>query len=229
MQVDFETTYTLVLIDIERYTRLASDVRERIVPVLRRKLYWLNRKLRPCLALPLRLGYGDEVAALMTDVREIYTIVDELRESLHPRCKLRFVVVRGKIGVRSHDVRRVGGEAFKKGAEAMAALKRKGGFCSWATGQPFRDRVLEVLTELANAMIEAMTDYQRAVWRLLRRGRGRAEIAASLGKHHQSVSTAAIRGQAQLVDRSESLIRELLAANAEQPKMIDSQKATEND
>jgi len=171
----------------------------------------LNRRFAHDLALPLTRAYGDEVAGLLLHHEPGLEILDALRESLHPDGTLRCVIAAGQIGVPSTDIRRVGGEVFKKADEEIRQLGARNGFFSCLLDEEVVSLALTALVNTANALIERMTPYQRSVWRLAKQGLAQREIAERLGKFAQSVSDAARRAAIDTVVAAENAAKELLS------------------
>lgn len=201
----------LLLVDLKRSTRLTRGAAERVFGRLEARLVDLNRSLEPPPVLGLTISYGDEIAGLFDTPVHLYTIVDQIRDWLHPDAGIRFVAARGAIGRLSEDIRQVGGEVFKRADGAIRAIKKQRRFCRWLIGGAAGNTTLDALTEISNAVLEDMTAYQREVYRLLAGGLNQAEIAAQMGKHPQSVSDAVRRGHAELVLEARGAIDGLLA------------------
>lgn len=201
----------LLLVDLKKSTRLAPGAAERVFGQLEGRLVELNRKLDPPPVLGLTISYGDEIAGLFDTPVHLYDIVDQVRDWLHPEAGIRFVAARGAIGRLSEDIRQVGGEVFKRADAAIRAIKRDRRFCRWLIGGATVNTTLDALTEISNAVLEDMTDYQREVYRELAAGRSQTDIAALLSKHRQSVSDAAKRGHAESVLEARAAINGLLA------------------
>jgi len=167
----------------------------------------LNKRFEP--AIPLQRQYGDEVAGLFEATAPLYDVISHLREAAHPRAKLRFVAVRGKIGVVDRDISKVGGEVFKRASKQIDALKRKGRFGCLEIN-PDLDIALNALTQGSNYLIESMTARQREVYTLLKSERTHEQIARLLEVKRQAVGDAAKRGAAAIVLELEAAIRKLL-------------------
>lgn len=210
--MDLTRNYFLLLVDLRESTKLAPTLATPLLTMLDERLVHLNAELEPAPVLGLSLSYGDEVAGLFDGPRSLYEVVDEIRDWLWPHVKLRFVAARGTIGRASSDIRQVGGEVFRRANDAILQLKKRRRFSAWLMGDPALDAALDSLTEMSNALLEDMTDYQREVYRLLAAGLSQKQIAARLGKHKQSVSDALSRGHAELVLEARGSISRLLAA-----------------
>ncbi|MFQ5865253.1 MAG: SatD family protein [bacterium] len=202
--------YFLLLIDIKKSTSISSSVRQKVFNKLDLKLKQINQKLNPKPALGLSISYGDEIAGLFDCPRQIYEIVNKLRQEIYPEAQLRFVVAYGKIGVISDDIRKVGGEIFKEAENQMNLLKKQDGFSFWSLKDSYQSSILNSLTEMSNAILERMTPYQRQVWQLLESGLTQKQISERLKKYPQSVSDAAKRGEADLVLRAGRIINQIL-------------------
>jgi DNA-binding CsgD family transcriptional regulator len=207
---DMEGHY-LLLVDLKKSTRLTRGAAERVFGQLEGRLVELNRTLDPPPVLGLTISYGDEVAGLFDSPIHLYNIVDQVRDWLYPEAGIRFVAARGAIGRLSEDIRQVGGEVFKRADEAIRAIKRDRRFCRWLIGGATVNTTLDALTEISNAVLEDMTEYQREVYRQLAAGLNQTDIAALLSKHRQSVSDAVKRGHAESVLEARAAINGLLA------------------
>jgi DNA-binding CsgD family transcriptional regulator len=203
----------LLLIDLRESTKLAPEVASQVLARLEQRLAGLNSDVDPAPVLGLSLSYGDEVAGLFDRPQSLYGVVDQVRDALWPEVTVRFVAAYGAIGRASDDIRQVGGEVFKRANEAIQKLKKRRRFCSWLMGDPILDAALDSLTEMGNALLEDMTEYQREVYRLLAANLSQKQIAEKLGKHKQSVSEASSRGRAELVLEARNSIHGLVAAD----------------
>ncbi len=211
--MDVTRDYYLLLIDVRGSTKLAPpDLARRTMNRLEKTLARLNDEMKRDLVIGLSLSYGDEVAALLRRAAHLFDVVAAVRDTLHPDATIRFVAVRGKIGVASDDIRQVGGPVFKQTDDAMVRLKKQRGFCSWLLKDRALDDTLNSLTGMSNALVEEMTDYQRRVYASLGRGMSGKLVAKRLGKYPQSVSDAGKRGRAKLVLAGEATIRRMLSA-----------------
>jgi DNA-binding CsgD family transcriptional regulator len=210
MTLDLDRKYVLLLADVTASSRLKPASREEIFAHLRKTNGMLNRKFRDHLVIKLSISYGDEIAALFSQCKYAYPVIDRLREAASPETTLRFVVVKDRIGIDSEDIRQLGGPVFGEANRRMNLIKTKNRFCSWALGNEPLDEILDSLTEMSNLLIESMTAYQRQVWQLLKSGHSQKQIAEKLGKFPQSVSEALSRGAGELVIDAEQRILHLL-------------------
>jgi len=199
--------YYLLLVDIKGSTRQALQDRQKLFEVLEKEIQRLNSSLSPKPVLSLQISYGDEVAGLFDSPTNLYDAADVFRSCLFDRAEVRFVAVYGEIGVVSEDIRKIGGEIFKRADDLMRRLKRERGFCKWAVGYPFLDQVLTSLTEMSNTLLKNMTPYQHELYCRLKSGASKTTIATVLKKHKQSVSNSIKRGGAELVLQAEETIR----------------------
>ncbi len=202
--------YFLILIDIKKSTTLSPATRKKVFEELDLLLRKLNRKLNPKPVLRLSVSYGDEIAGLFETPKQFYEIVTQLREGLFPKARFRFVAAHGKIGVASKDIRKLGGEVFKKADERIKQLKRQDLFCEWVFKNAKENEILNSLSEMSNEIVERMTPYQREVWQLLEQGLTQKEISNRLKKYPQSISYAVKRGGADQVIRAGQVISKIL-------------------
>jgi hypothetical protein len=205
--MDISKKYYLLLLDIKGSTRQALQDRQKLFETLEKEIQRLNGSLNPKPVLSLQISYGDEVAGLFDSPGNLYDAVDALRSCLFDKAEVRFVAVYGEIGVVSEDIRKIGGEIFKRADDLMRRLKRERGFCKWAAGDPFLDQLLTSLTEMSNTLLKNMTPYQHELYCRLKSGEAKTTIASTLKKHKQSVSNSVKRGGAELVLQAEETIR----------------------
>lgn len=66
---------------------------------------------------------------------------------------------------------------FKEADDTMERLKKQKRFVAWRLGDSVLDAVLDSLTGTANALLEDMTENQRAVFALVRRDLMRVQVA----------------------------------------------------
>jgi len=202
--------YFLILIDIKKSTTLSSATRKKVFEELDLLLKKLNRKLNPKPVLKLSVSYGDEIAGLFETPMQFNGIVTQLREGLFPKAQFRFVAAHGKIGVASKDIRKLGGEVFKKADERIKQLKKKDMFCEWVFKTARENEIRNSLSEMSNEILVRMTTYQREVWQLLEQGLTQKEISKQLKKYPQSVSLAVKRGGADQAVRAGQIINKIL-------------------
>lgn len=218
--MDTNREYYLLLVDIRDSTEIPADELAPAMERMRKELQRLRRRLRDDLELGLRVSYGDEVAGLFKTPAPLFDVIATIRDALYPDALLRFVVTRGRIAVVSRDIRAVGGSAFKEADAAMERLKKNKRFAAWCLGDPVVDAVLDSLTGTANALLEGMTENQREVFDLVRQNLARVEVADRLGKSKQSVSSAAVRGNADLVAEAEVAIGRILASLGQRDSFV---------
>ncbi len=202
--------YFLLLIDIKKSTSLSTGNRKKVFEELDLILRTLNRKLNPKPVLKLSVSYGDEIAGLFEAPKQFYEIVAQLRDGLFPPAQFRFVAAHGKIGVASKDIRKLGGEVFKKADARIKQLKKQDLFCAWVFRNAKENEILNSLTEMSNELLERMTPYQREVWQFLEQGLSQKEISKRLKKYPQSISDAVKRGGADQVVRAGQIINKIL-------------------
>jgi hypothetical protein len=210
--MDTEREYYLLLVDIAGSTRLTSTEAERALAALREALDGLNRELGPVLVLNLTVSYGDEVAGLFASPVPLHAAMTRIREVLRPWTAARYVASKGRVAIASDDIRQVGGTVFKRASAAMARLKRSGRTTRWLIADTPVDPMLTALTDLSEAFVEDMTNYQYDVYRLLASGVTQKAAAAELGKFPQSISDAVKRGHVDLVIEAERAVRLQLEA-----------------
>lgn len=213
--MDAHTPYYLFLADVKDSTVVSSTA---AMERLEATAAQLSVKHSSTLVLGLTLSYGDEVAGLFSRPDPLYSVMRQIRDDLLPDLGVRFVVIRGRIGRPSADIRRVGGEVFKRASAAMEKTKRSGHFCHWDVENATASAILTTLTEMTHAMFLKLTLYQREIYHGLRGGQTQSSIAGALGKHKQSVSAAVGRGNIELLIEAEDLIHSLLVS---QPWLVD--------
>lgn len=214
--MDNETNYYLLLGDLQGSTSLEGEAAETVSRILREELERWSAHCGDDLIAGLDLNYGDEFAGLFVRPTHTYEIVDGLRAALSGFASFRFVLARGRIGVASPATSQMGGPVFVLANEALNRLKARGRFACFETGHPAADLALSAMVEAAHTLRAEMTDYQAEVFRMLRTGLARKEIARRLGKFEQSVSDAAKRGHADLtiqLDRAIQAQLEILSTH----------------
>jgi hypothetical protein len=215
LTVDVNATYYLLLADVRGSTAASSAA---AMERLEATAPQLSVEHSSALVLGLTLSYGDEVAGLFSQPGPLYSIMRQIRDVLLPDLGVRFVVIRGRIGRPSTDIRKVGGEVFKRASTAMEKTKRSGHFCYWDVENATASAILTTLTEMTHAMFLKLSPYQREIYFGLRGGQTQSAIAGALGKYKQSVSEAVGRGNIELLIEAERLINSLLAS---QPWLMD--------
>ena len=203
--------YFLLLIDLKDSSRLDPPEAETAFREIEEELRRRNRRLRQALAVRLRLSYGDEVAGLFHEALPCYDSAIAIRDRLvEAGVQMRYVIAQGRIARASDDIRKVGGEVFKRASKAMAELKRSGRLCGWMLDDPRNRRVLTNLGELSGILVGEMTSYQHRIYTMLRAGVLQKTIADQLKKTEQSVSAAKLASHAEQVIEAESFIRDVL-------------------
>jgi len=209
MPVSTETSYYLLLADIQGSTRLDAESLARLTDRLARALSELSHRYSGVLALPLRQQYGDEVAALLHHPTHTYAIADGIREAAYPTA-LRYVVTYGRVGQSTNQIPLLGGPIFKNAQALMQALKRQRAASRWDIGPPFERQLLQALSDMIDALSGNLTNYRRQVWRLLREELSQQDAAARLAKKPQSVSRAASQGNILALTRGERALESVL-------------------
>lgn len=200
-----DNTQILFLADVEDSTRLERPelVYDRLDVVCRD----LNERLSPL--IPIQRQYGDEVAGLLNHAGALYDIISSFRAAAYPEARIRFVAVRGEVGVMDADISKVGGVVFKRANELIEVSKRKDRF-GYFEIDPRYDVALDALAATSDYLLESMTVRQRAVYKLLKEGMTHEQIGQQFKISRQAVSDAAKRGGAELVLEAESAIGDIL-------------------
>jgi hypothetical protein len=219
MTVSTKRDYFLLIIDLEGSTGLAPRKIKEATHSLSRVLASLSATHKADLALPLKQHYGDEVAALLHSPRAIYEIVDAVRDVVHPYTRVRFVVTRGRIGQAAKDISLVGGSVFKDAVRLMSMLKKKSSRASWQIGGPVEQSVLQALSDMSDGLIDDLTEFRYRIWRLLRTGSPQSQVARTMKRHPQSISSAVAGGHLRALIEGEEAIRAVLGSF--QSKMVD--------
>ena len=210
LEMDLNTKYYLLLIDIINSTRISVKDFNHKMNILENNLPEINNKLKNDLVIPLSISYGDEIAGLFNTPANIYNVVMQIRKIFHPLTTIRFVLVKGLIARNSSDIRQVGGIIFKKANKTIEDLKKKDRYCSWQTENFLIDRTLESLCEISNVVLNDMSDYQRDVFELFREGLTQKQISIKLGKYTQSIWDAIQRSKANYVIDAEQTVNLIL-------------------
>ena len=205
-QMNTNTNYYLLLIDIISSTQLANVEFNSKMDLLEGYLKDINKRLKSNLVLPISISYGDEIAGLFYTPENIYKIVAEIRKIFYPLTSIRFVVVKGLIAKNSSDIRQIGGMIFKTANQTIDILKKNNHFCSWKLENLLINKTLESLCEIGNVLLKEMSEYQRNVFELFRQGHTQIEIALTLDKHPQAIWAAIQRSKAvYLIDAEQTI------------------------
>jgi len=210
MEMNLNTPYYLLLIDIINSTKIANEDFNLKMDLLENLLLKLNNNLKNDLVLPLSISYGDEVAGLFSTPENIFNAVIQIRKIFQPLTAIRFVVVKGLIARTSSDIRQVGGIIFKKANQAIEDLKSGNRCCSWQSEKLLLDKTLESLCGISDVVLRDMSEYQRNVFDLLQEGLTQKQIALKLGKFTQSVWDAIQRSKANYVIEAEKTMNLIL-------------------
>jgi hypothetical protein len=210
MELPTRKNYYLVLADLRGATRTPPARLKKVLNSIQEAVRRINREYRKEIAVPFALSYGDEVAGLLHSLKPVYDIADTIREAAYPHTRVRFVINRGRIGVSSKDITQVGGPVFKEAQRLLTEIKRGRTPFRWKVSTAFDDDLLDLLSVLADSMIEDLTPYRHSIWRLLRQGKTQRQVARELRKHPQSVSQATSKGNIAAINRAEGVIREIL-------------------
>lgn len=202
--------YFLLLFDMKNSTKLPAIKAKDKFDKLEDSIQYYNDQLRYEIALPMSINYGDEIAGLFHSPQSFYLIASQFRQILYPDTTIRFVAIKGQVAVVSDDIRQIGGTIFKKANEEMVRLKKDDNFSWWGIHKEPINQSLTALSELSNAVINDMSEYQREVYSLLKLGLNQKEIAQKLDKYAQSVWDAVQRSKAVYVLQAEKAIFQLL-------------------
>lgn len=208
--MDTNTNYFLLLMDISNSTGLAGKQFNAKMDLLEKSLKKLNDRYREELVLPISISYGDEIAGLFNVPGNIFRVVAEVRQILHPLTTFRFTVIMGQIARISNDIRKVGGSVFKAANKGINRLKQDNRFCLWELGDPLYDKVLGSLCEISNSVLNDMSQYQRKVFDLYMKGHTQKQIALELDKYPQSVWNAVRRSKADYILEAEATVNQIL-------------------
>ncbi len=195
----------LFLADVKDSTRLESA--EVVFQRLDGAVSDLNSRLAPL--IPLQRQYGDELAGVYETAESIYDIASALREAVYPETQIRFVAVRGDLGVVDSDMSKVGGLVFKHASQLIDVAKTKGRFGYFKINHQF-DVALSSLVQMIDHTVTSMTAKQRRVYKLAATGWTHEEIGQQFGVSRQAVSDAARRGGVEFVLEAEDALRKLL-------------------
>jgi DNA-binding NarL/FixJ family response regulator len=149
------------------------------------------------------------LAGVYETAEPVYDIASELRDAVYQDTQIRFVAVRGAVGVVDADMSKVGGLVFKRASQLIGEAKTKGRFGSFMISSNL-DQALGALVQSSNYLLESMTERQRKVYDLLKGGMTHEEIAKQFKVSRQAVTDAAKRGGTEYVLESEAAIRKLL-------------------
>lgn len=202
--------YFLLLFDMKNSTKLSAVKAKDKFEKLEDAIQHFNDQLQSQIALPMSINYGDEIAGLFYSPKSFYLVADQFRQILFPETTIRFVAIKGQVAVVSDDIRQIGGTIFKKANEEMVRLKKEDKFSWWGIDSAPINESLTALSELSNAVINDMSEYQREVYSLLKQGFNQKEIAQKLDKYAQSVWDAVQRSKAAYVLQAEKAIFQLL-------------------
>ena len=179
-------------------------------------LNMVNERFEAALIAPFEINYGDEFAALFSELAPIQTVIHLVRDSLREFTTFRFVVARGHVNHLEGSVRQMGGPVFKQASQLLETLKTSNRFSAWRVSDQLTDDTLECLTNLSNALIHEMTEYQYEIFTLLMNRLPQIEIAKRLQKYPQSVSRAIHQSHADQVIDAEITLNNYLALLDEQ-------------
>lgn len=205
-----DNAYYLLLCDIRRSSRRSVNEGTELVRQINAALTETKEMFSSVLKMGPELNYGDEISALVSSPERLYEIMAHLRIALRPYAGLRFACVYGQIGAKAHTLRQVGGPVFKKASQTMAELKKTGWFAFWQISDPETDQVLNSLSNLIDAHIQSMSDYQFDIYTSLADGLSQTEVAEKLDKYQQSVSAAVSRAHIDLILQAEETLHQLL-------------------
>jgi transcriptional regulator len=208
--IEIEKDYYLLLLDMKNSTKLPAEKAKEKFDQLDNSISYFNDQLRDELALPMSINYGDEIAGLFHSPQSFYQIASQFRQILFPDTTIRFVSIKGRVAVASDDIRQIGGSIFKKANEEMLRLKKEDKFSWFGIDTEPVNSSLTALSELSNAVINDMSEYQREVYNLLKMGLNQKEIAQKLDKYAQSVWDAVQRSKAAYVLQAEKAISQML-------------------
>jgi hypothetical protein len=159
---------------------------------------------------PLQVTRGDEAAAVLSSVRQLYDLMAALSEEMHP-VRLRYVLVLGELtaGLQTRRSGVIDGPAFYRADETMRRLKRSQKTFALSTGRPDLDEPAEALVNLLQWRWSDMTPLQRKIVRLYQREGTQADVGRRLRRTQQQVSNALRATRWELLDAAEAAARGL--------------------
>ena len=207
----FNLNSYLFLADIAGSSDLEPGAGSMMMQSLIQTLDMVNTKYKSSLIAPFEINYGDEFAALFSELAPIQTVIHLVRDSLKEFTSFRCVIAKGRVNNPEGSVRQMGGPVFKSASALLDALKTSNRFSAWRVSDQLTDATLEALTNLPNALIQEMTEYQYDVFILLMNGLPQIEIAKQLDKYPQSVSRAIQQSHADQIIDAEITLNNYLA------------------
>ncbi|MBI3189054.1 MAG: hypothetical protein HYZ33_00235 [Ignavibacteriales bacterium] len=183
-------SYYIFLTDIIRSRQLA-DNRQAATKKLKVVLNEINSKYSSALFAPLEITRGDEAAAVLFSVEQLYDIIITISNTLLP-FHARFAVSYNTLtaGITSRKSSEMDGPAFYIADEVMNKMKKTQKVFQLNTGNDTLDFPITSLVNMLLFRREQCTDFQRNVADMYRKGLKQNEIANKLKRSQQQVSQA---------------------------------------
>lgn len=138
---------------------------------------------------PVRITRGDEMAAVLNKVENLYQIINHLTNEVYPN-RIRFVFVRGTLnaGLETKDAGIIDGPAFSLANEQLIRAKKKNLNSVFMLGDPVIDEALNSLANLVEWLKQDWTKSQRKIYNLYQKLKNQKEVAKKLKVSQQNVA-----------------------------------------
>lgn len=207
--------YYVIIIDIISSTKLPD--RNKVTVKLKKAIDEVNKNYAKDCFAPFEITRGDEVAAVLTSIVNIYNIINHFCIELFP-VNFRVIIVYDELtsGLDSKRSSIIDGPAFHKGNDMMVHLKKTQKTFTLDTGKRERDQAVEALMNLLLWLWNDFTPLQQKVIRLYQSIRNQEKVAKKINRTQQQVQVALEACRWQVIDAAEKTIKDLF-------KIIDNQ------
>lgn len=174
---------------------------------LRKSTKRINRKYKEAFLGPLMVLMGDEVSAVLKNLKHTYPIMRDFQEMLHPY-RIRFVSVVGEVdlALSTKNASLMDGPAFWKANEHLENIKRKKMTFLFDLGNERIDGLLTATANLIACIKEGWTERERELISQYEELGKQEMVAERYQVSQQAVSSALRRARWKEINAAEETI-----------------------
>lgn len=201
--------FYILLTDLIHSKVLAN--RQEATRAIKKAITKVNDRFAKDMYAPMEITRGDETAAVLTSLNQLYDFLVYYLNELQP-FRFRIVVTHGLLTAGIHDRKsaEMDGPGFYMADETMRQLKKTRKLFQLKTDKNDYDTMVTGLINLLLFRRDQLTDFQLSVAELYGKGMTQREIAKKLKRTPQQVSQAIKAIPCDVYDEAEQAVRLLL-------------------